>query len=464
VTNSTSAARHRLARLALTAILLGSAREVYADDAATPSLTSKRPLDAEDLREKREGFYPTVIPLAGYSPDEGLGLGARAYGYWDGDRSDPLFGYTPYRHRLYVQGYATTGGVQAHGIDWDAPYVAGSEYRMRATFEYQRWNTLRYYGRGEASLDDRAIPGLGSFQTDSAYDAAAAARLPDGSTYARYDEYGLTLPELNATVERDLAGGTVRAQLGVGVSYGMARESTGQLLDVSTSDGGSTRATENPTAVHTDCLAGRVRGCGDGWNNAIKIGLVYDTRDYEPDPSSGLFADVTAEIASPLVGSGWTYARGTLAARGFVSLLPGLTRLVLAARGLVAISSGGVPYWDMPTIALTEGDIRGLGGLRTLRGYRQDRYVGNVMADVNVELRWTVGRFAIGAERFHVMMAPFADAGRVFDAVPRITWRRWKPDAGVALRVGWNLATIVSADYAVSPEGSALYVDFGHQF
>lgn len=47
---------------------LAAAQSVGAPD-------NKRPLDADDLAEKRENFYVTALPLAGYSPDEGLGLG-----------------------------------------------------------------------------------------------------------------------------------------------------------------------------------------------------------------------------------------------------------------------------------------------------------------------------------------------------------------------------------------------------
>src|SRR5688500_2448781 len=66
----------------------------------------KRRSPQEDER-KRESWYLTGLPLAAYDPNFGIGGGARAYSYFNGDRSDPLFSYTPYFHRLFLQGFAT---------------------------------------------------------------------------------------------------------------------------------------------------------------------------------------------------------------------------------------------------------------------------------------------------------------------------------------------------------------------
>lgn len=35
---------------------------------------------------------------------------------------------------------------------------------------------------------------------------------------------------------------------------------------------------------------------------------------------------------------------------------------------------------------------------------------------------------------------------------------------GGALRISWNLATVITADYGVSPEDTGLYINFNHIF
>src|SRR5215467_11582919 len=74
--------------------------------AGGPSRADK--LAPADLANKNEGGYFTGLPLFAYSTDIGLGLGARVYYYWDGDRADPRFAQTPYLYRLFLQVFAST--------------------------------------------------------------------------------------------------------------------------------------------------------------------------------------------------------------------------------------------------------------------------------------------------------------------------------------------------------------------
>jgi hemolysin activation/secretion protein len=89
----------------------------------------------------------------------------------------------------------------------------------------------------------------------------------------------------------------------------------------------------------------------------------------------------------------------------------------------------------LPRGALTEGDTRGLGGETTIRGYRQDRFVGPIEAVGNLELRWTFVHFSLLKQRFSLQIAPLYDVGRVFDR-GGFSSSNWKWSAGGGLRVG----------------------------
>ena len=52
-------------------------------------------LSPDDLARKNERGYITGLPLFAFSTDIGLGVGARAYYYWNGTRDDPRFAATP---------------------------------------------------------------------------------------------------------------------------------------------------------------------------------------------------------------------------------------------------------------------------------------------------------------------------------------------------------------------------------
>jgi hypothetical protein len=91
-------------------------------------------------------------------------------------------------------------------------------------------------------------------------------------------------------------------------------------------------------------------------------------------------------------------------------------------------------------------------------------FVGPVMTLFNAELRWTFLRTSALGQRFAGMVVPFVDLGAVYDRLGDVTVTGWKRDQGAALRVAWNLATIITIEYGVSDEDSGFYVNFGHIF
>jgi outer membrane protein assembly factor BamA len=354
-------------------------------------------------------------------------------------RADPLFDYTPYRHRFYAQVYATTGGYQQHVLSYDGFYVADSPYRIRAVLTYERNINANYFGTGTATLADLEYAG----RSYSTYDAAVNAAGP------RYFHYGYERPQGQVLLERTLWGGRVRGLYGINVQHvAVTRDAA--------------------TKLGRDCAAGLAVGCDGGWNDTLRAGVSFDTRDFDPDPRSGVFVDTTAHWSAKGFGSFANYLRWTTAARVYVSPFPKLAELVIAGRVLYSVQSASVPFFSMNTLATAGGsddatDQSGLGGERTLRGYRQDRFVGRVASGANAEVRWTFVRFPLFAQHFSLQIAPFVDAGRVFDRV-ELSFADWKAAAGAGLRVGWNRSTIVMFDFGASREDAGFYVDFGMPF
>ena len=138
--------------------------------------------------------------------------------------------------------------------------------------------------------------------------------------------------------------------------------------------------------------------------------------------------------------------------------------LAFAARGTFQLQSQSSPFFAMNFLPYTEDPRTGLGGLRTLRGYKQDRFVGPVMGLVNLELRWTFLRFEALRQRFALIAVPAMDLGATFDRVSELRLAGWKRSQGGALRISWNQATILTTEYAFSAEDSAFYVNFNHMF
>ena len=271
-------------------------------------------------------------------------------------------------------------------------------------------------------------------------------------------------PTWIASVERLFDDNRVRVLAGFGVSYARIRDYTGKQVDAIDGAGRDAHAIEAPTRLSEDCAARRIVGCSGGRDDYLRLGISYDTRDFEPDPNTGAFLDLAVDAGSVALGSQYDYLRVMAAARGYWSPVPELADLVVAGRVVFEAQTNGTPFFSMDTLPFTEDPRSGLGGHRTLRGFRQDRFVGSVMTVGNAELRWTFGHLSVRGQRFGFIAAPFFDAGRPYDSLGQLSPRRWRASYGGALRIAWNLATIVTIDYGVSSEDTGFYINFNHIF
>jgi hypothetical protein len=431
-----------------------------------PGFEARRPIDPDDYRRKNERGYFTGLPLFNYDPNTGYGAGARGYYFWDGVRSDPRFGYTPYLQRVFLNLFATTGGLQFHWLDYDVPSIAGTAFRFRAQLIYDRNTDEHYFGVGARTLDPLSFPGsTARYPHFDQYQQALDAVTADGRTWSRYNRFDLTRPLLVAGVERTFFRGLLRSILGVGLNHLSIRSYGGTTQQLTGPDGTSVNAVNQPTRLDEDCAPpARIVGCGGGWDNFLRLGLSLDTRDYEPDPNRGVFIDAEVDIGTRVLGSAYEWERFLLAARGYLSPFPTKADLVLAVRGTFEVQSTDTPFFEMKVMPYTDDPHNGMGGLRTLRGFKQDRFVGPVMLLGNAELRWTFYRFELWKQKFGLFAVPFVDVGTVADHLDAVHASGMKADAGGAFRVSWNLATIITVEYAQSAEDSGFYVNFNHMF
>jgi hypothetical protein len=418
----------------------------------------KRQLAPDDLARKNEGGYVTGLPLWNYDPNTGYGFGARAYYYDNGARDDALFAYTPYRYRLFLQGFASTGGLQYHWLDLDAPYIGATPYRVRGQLIYARAKLKTYFGVGARTMDELTFPGSSrTYGSYADYQRDLDRVTAVGTTYSLYNLVDVEQPLLITSIERELFGGRLRPFFGLGFSYTTLRDYTGQEVE-------AIEAPSAPTRLRDDCASGVVVGCKGGWDNTVRFAIAFDTRDFEPDPNAGVFADAALQLGTAALGSEYDYSRFLVAVRHYDSPMPTVADLVVAWRAMFMVQTRGAPFFSMNNLPFTEDTRYGLGGLRTLRGFKQDRFIGHVMTLANLELRWTFGRFEALGQEFAVMTTPFIDYGAVFDEVGDVELRDWRRAQGAGLRIAWNQATILMADYGFSDEDQGLYINFAHIF
>jgi len=427
-------------------LLLFLSTVIFADELAD-NLYAKPTLTQQQVQEKEDGIYVTGLPLINYDADKGVGYGARVYLYDNGHKGDELFSLTPYNQQLYLQFFQTSNGWSYHTLHYDAPYINNSLYRLTTHFAYEKNTQATYFGTTSASLDSLSDETGKTYSTSDAQEEALKA---SGSEY--YNRYQLIRPSAEINLARDLFGGLVRISGGVYLSKAKIRDYNNTTVLDKHND-------KNKLAEDKEILI----GYNGGWDNAVRLGVVYDSRDFAPNPKNGSIHDITAEFYGKYTGSDFTHQRYTFSTRNFYTP-EALDFFTLAVRGVYSIQAGDTPFYNKNIIGFADSITIGLGGYRSLRGYQQDRFVANVKVLGNLETRFNFYEAHTLGQTFEFMVVPFVDAGKVFDEVKETDLSNYKYTVGGGLRIAWNQATVIMMDYGKNSEDSGLYINFGHIF
>jgi hypothetical protein len=417
---------------------------------------AKAPIPDLLLKDKKAGWYVTGIPLIGVDPEEGFGFGGELQIYDNGSTNSPFFRYAPYRRSITVGAVDTTRGTASVYLGYDQPYINDTPWRIRGYGGWFENKLANYFGTGSQTLQPLRYPG--STQTYQHYNdyQNALDQVVNGETWKQYNHFQLQQVFASLNVEYDLMGGRLRPLVGVQISHLEITDYSGDNID---------GAVMQETRLHQDARSGSIVGYGGGWDNNLRIGLSYDTRDYEPNPTSGILAQAMVTGSITGIGSEFNYGTAILSFSHFTSLIPSVTRLVFAGNYIFAERFGEVPFYAQNRLSVPFDELKtGLGGWKSLRGYHRNRFVGETTALGTWELRWGFAETEILKQHLGFMLATFADTGRPFDGLGKLTMNNWKYDAGGGLRLAWNLATLISFEYAVSEEGGLFYMELGHQF
>ncbi|HBH08354.1 MAG TPA: hypothetical protein DDX40_03005 [Rikenellaceae bacterium] len=144
-------------------------------------------------------------------------------------------------------------------------------------------------------------------------------------------------------------------------------------------------------------------------SSAIRIGLVYDSRDYEGVPTKGILAKAHIIAAPKFLGSSESYLKVHATLRHYIPVVK--ENLVFAYRLDYQESLGDAPWYVIPFY--TPGgpvyDNSAVGGYRTVRGLMYNRVAGPAVGFVNAELRWKFASFTIWNQDIGLMLSGFCD-------------------------------------------------------
>lgn len=409
--------------------------------------------DVEEAQDVRLGWHFAGLPLVNFNSDEGVGYGVRIAAYDHGDNEKP------YRFAAIGQFFQTTNGVAYHNLQLDAPRINGSRWRVGGQLQLYAERFSNYFGIGNGA---RREPDL--FTCDDRDALEENPNVCPGNPQfigARYNNYSERVPAVLVNVRRDF---TDDWQLFLGYRF--------RYYDLEVRYPDEDLGQDAPSKLVEDLRAGadlvgleldeglNPRGQRDG---DIRAGIIYDSRDNEPAPTSGMWHSLLFRAAGPVAGGRYWYGGVTTNLRFYQQIAH---RLVFATRLLGDFSFGDVPFYQL---SLTPGlsDMDGIGGGSTLRGVVKNRFIGKIKTTATAELRYRFASFEILEQDIDLTLMAGFDAGRVWADYERDgPFFDFATGAVAGFYAAWNDNFIVRADYAQSfdQETSGLYITFNHYF
>jgi len=348
-----------------------------------------------DSSEVKKGFTFGALPAIAYDTDVGFRYGALTNLYWFGDGSQ----YPDYLHSVYAEWSRTTKGSGNTILRYDSDYLI-PKVRMQIETSLFTEKALDFYGfNGSQSVFNSAF----SDNTTDDY----ISRI-----YYRQDRKWLML---KSDFWGDIIGKKLRWYGGLQFNkIDIAR------VDVENVNGDLATTDEDWLDPATPLLYDKYQDWGiikadqvnGGTTTQLKVGLVYDTRDEEPNPTSGMWTEAVIITAPGFLGNDYAYSNLSLTHRHYFPIVE--NRLSAAVRftyqGKI---SGEVPYYMLPFYYSTFSTKDGLGGAKTIRGILRNRVVGESVGLTNLELRWKFFKGKFIGQNLYLALSAFYDGGIV---------------------------------------------------
>jgi hypothetical protein len=409
------------------------------------------------------------FPIVAYDADMGFqyGIAGTLFDYGDWSK------YPEYRHAIKIEISRFTRGTGINQLFYDSKYLIPGNIRITADLSYFTEKALDFYGfNGYQAV---YMP-----EWENNQDTSYITRM-----FYRHER---KLFRFTCDFQGNIYANKLRWLAGLGImNFKTAR------VDFNRLNKGKKPEDQLPDTItlydkyiQWGIIPENEKKGGNA--NFIKAGLIFDTRDNEPNPMKGLWEEALV-VYSPcfFFNDDKTFLKLILIHRQYFTLIK--EKLSFAYRfGYQGTIAGHTPFYFQPYMVssysiATKTD--GLGGARNLRGILRNRVVGDGVAWGNAEFRWRVVNFIVARQNFYLGMSFFGDAGLV---VQEINFNRDEidqaeltdyfdfsykhdgihPSAGAGLKLGWNENFILTLDYGFAfnrQDGvSGLYIGFGNLF
>lgn len=178
-----------------------------------------------------------------------------------------------------------------------------------------------------------------------------------------------------------------------------------------------------------------------GLVHSVTLSRVYDTRDNIFNPTEGRYLSLASEFAGRALGGQFDYNKYTMTARKYNKV--GRSQ-VMSYRIMAGYATGEVPYSSQYSV----------GGIDTLRGYKDDEFVGDKMFIGTIEYYYPITNKIQGVV--------FTEGGNAWDG-SGYNLNDLNYSMGTGLRVTTPIGPI-RLDFGYGKEGGRFHFGFGGQF
>ena len=405
-------------------------------------------------QEAKTGWGFGGVPAVAYNSDTGFlyGIVFEAYNYGAGTH------YPDYDYTIKPTWTRTTKGSGENTLFFDSKYLLPKDIRVTAYAGYLTEQALPFYGFN--GYESHYTPGF-----ENADSSNYVTRM-----YYRHERNTL---RLTADFQKSVISENLRVIAGFGYidtkvdtvdEHGLNEGKEEDLLP------------ENAPTLYDDYVdSGFIKSteAHGGLTNFIKLGLVYDTRDNEPNPMSGLWTELLLTSYPSFLGSDFSFTTLTATHRQYFTLIE--KDLSFAYRVGYQQQLGEPPFFMLPWYQSSYKMTEGLGGSKSLRGILMNRIVGKSILLANLEARWKFFRTTIGGQNLYLALNGFSDMGQVLSpyevegkTLPFATDEGLHLSYGGGLRIVLNENFIIAVDYGMASDeqdgNSGLYIGLGYLY
>jgi outer membrane protein assembly factor BamA len=326
---------------------------------------------------------------------------------------------------------------QSYLWDIDIPGLAGGRLRLNPFAEFRRTVNQGYFGLGNAS----------------------SAALPPGAD-SRYFQYIHEETGVRVLARYELSGPIYFLSSTIARYVNPTTYAGSKLAE----DASSRAPNGSPLVLGVQPLA----------IVSEAAGLIYDSRDSEIFTRTGWLSQAGLRFSQGFpLGAKVTFGEAEIIVAKYVPLIG---PFVLAAQVAADFKFGHVPFFELFTGGVFNPDYM-IGGSASIRGVPFGRYLGQMKAVANIELRALFFRAHLFGQTFQFGDDIFFDTGRVWSDYTFHSpldgdglGLKWGSGGGVYLL--WGQAAMFRIDIAYSPDAVAenpnfpvgLYIEDGVSF